>query len=335
MFDRFKNKMKNIGINISKRSEDSIGMKVLNKIEIHYTGPPYTFSYNGPIDEITVDEFQHSNNLDKLQVDLEHFQYQDEKGNDVQVSDDEKIADFNASKIRYYKLFSKKTLDINYLVTYDLDLIQTSSQKPYTETTAGMKHLKNFQLILMLAAMILMNILLDSIAASTYQTSYTVNQQNVVNYYIPLTVILAAVFILYIQHIRDLSKTMVHSLTLAALPMKIISANGVLPVVLTDSQIKPLWSYQAKLMNINPGEAQKVIAALQDWKADQLETAFVNSKITEKNISLMKLQNEQRYLSAEDLRMYAEQDKHKRWIDMLIGGMVASFVAVIVFFSLL
>ena len=334
-FDSFKNRLKRAGINISKRGEDSIGIKILNKIEIHYTGPPYTFNYNGPIDEITVDEFQHANNLDNVQVDLTHYQYQDEQGNDAKVSDDEKIVDFAANKIRYYKLFSKKTLDVNYLATYDLDLIQTSSQIPYTNTSAGMKHLKNFQLILMFAAMFLMNILLDSISASTYQNAYTVNPKNVVDYYIPIAVILIAVFVLYIQHINDLSKTMVHSLTLAALPMKIISANGVLPVILTDSQVKPVWSYQAKLMRINPGEAQKVISALQDWKADQLETAFVNSKITEKNIALMKLQHEQRDLNGEDLGMYADQDKRKRWVDMVLGGLIASFIAVIVFFTLL
>ena len=329
----FKNKLVGSRINISKRSEDSIGSKVLNKVEIHYRGPPHNFSYNGAVDEITVEQFQRINNIDVIQVDSEKYQYPNEKGEDIPVSDEERIVDVDTNKIRYYKLFSKKTTAINYLATYDLDLIQSSPQVSYTETSEGGRHLKYFQIILMFSAMIVVNILLDSLTASTYEPSYIVNTKNAVDYYIPLVIVIVAIFALYIQHIRDISRTMVHTMYLQALPMKIINANGVLPVLLFDSQTTPIWSYQSKLMHMQPGEAHKVINALQEWKADQLETAFVNSKITEKNIALMKIQLEQRELAGTDLGMFAEQDPRKRWMDMLIGGLVATFIAVIVIFS--
>lgn len=335
LIDDIKNKIKGTRINLSKRATDSIGNKVLNKIEIHYRGPPHNFMYNGPIDEISVEQFRAINSITVVELDNTQYQYPNEKGEKIEVNDNERIVDPMADKIRFYKLYSKKTIAIDYLATYDLDLIQSSSQVPYTDTAAGMKHLKNFQLILMFSAMIILNIILDSISASTYVQTYSPTPHNVIDYYIPLLVIVLSVFILYMQHIRDISHTMVHTMYLQGLPMKIINANGVLPVVLLDSQTSSVWTYLTRLLRINPGEAQKVIAALQEWKADQLETAFVNSKITEKNISLLKLQVEQRELHNTDIGMFIEHEKRARWFDMLVGGLVATFIAIVIIFTLL
>ena len=350
MFESARQKLQGL-ISLRKRSETSFGKKIQNKIEIHYHGPPFDFMYNGSIDEITVEQFKTEQNLSDIQIDEHQYQMVGKDGQPIQVPEDESIKEnIDIGKIRFYKLFSKKTTEVNYLATYDLDLIAVSRQVPFTQTSSGQSSISRFRMVLITSLVVTLSALVDSYVISSYNPynfssptpvspvttiSRTVSSASFVDFYIPVIIGFAAVIMLYIQHNKDLAKTMVHEMSLEALPFKIINANSILPVAITNSSIVSLWDYQSKLMKINPQQASKVVEVLQEFKADQLENAFVNNKINEKNIALMKIENEQRALNNADLSIYNEGDKRKRWVDIATGSLISGMIAAVVIIFLL
>lgn len=351
MFDGVREKVKGI-VSLKNRKEASFGKKVQNKIEIHYHGPPFDFMYNGNIDEITVEQFKQEQNLSDLEFDQGHYQTLGKGKPDKEVDPDDQIKeDIDVKKIRFYKLYSKKTTEVNFLATYDLDLIAVSRQVPFTQTTSGQTSVSRFRAVLTTSLVITLSALFDSYIISSYNpysyapptppspptTTITraVTSASFVDFYIPVMIGIAAVILLYIQHNRDLGKTMVHEMNLEALPFKIINANSVLPVAISNSSVVSLWDYQAKLMKINDNQAKKVVEVLQEFKADQLENAFVNNKINEKNIALMKIENEQRALNNADMSMYNEGNKKSKWIDILTGAVISGSIAGVIFLILL
>jgi hypothetical protein len=55
------------------------------------------------------------------------------------IPEDKRMKNFNPERINYYRLFSKKTLEVKYLATYGQDLLAEAPQYKYADSSQGRK----------------------------------------------------------------------------------------------------------------------------------------------------------------------------------------------------
>lgn len=366
-------------VDIRNRIQKGFGRSVKQMVEMHYDGPPFSFSYMDKIEQIDIDvkndvDFTKTSTIDKSVIELtcscgfqEELQVKDqsEKGIKKMIADsyadhlepehelvwsygtketpmdkDKRIKNPDPKKIRYYRIFSKKTARIKYLATYDQDLLAEAQQVKFTQTAGGSAYMRRFQILIMLFIFSLIEVItILSIYSSvpTYyspvSTSTYVPSSSNAGYTLPIIIAIASAVIIWLVHTRDVSITSVKYLQLKPAPFK-MQNKSIIPVVLANSATRDWWSYSSQVMHLSSEVAEDVYSTLQGWNDEQVEQLDRTNKIMELNIALMDIEQESRDLQKLD-RDYREASGGVNHIQKyIIGGLIGGLSVFVVMFIL-
>lgn len=315
------NKLKMKKIDFQKNPKSSFGNPVQQMVELHFNGKPFPFQYSGPMEKVSIDDVDPNEEI---------ILPNGEKYLGEEFEEGEKF-EADTSKISFWRIFPKSTLRVKYLATYDYDLLSNARQVPYSETSMGSKKIKTFEISLILLTTLFFDAAWTSFALQGFSFS-NVSQSTAVDWYLPLVILVLAGVALYVQHFRDISKTMVKYMMLQALPMK-LSVTSVLPVALMDSTNESLWNYQERLGFIEHRDVEKILSVLQNWDDSQLESIFVEKTILHKEKELMAIANAKRALQKEDYEiMHPETNDLLGRLGFLAIGVLVTAVAAFLMF---
>lgn len=226
------------------------------------------------------------------------------------IPEDQRIKNFNPERVNFYKLFSKKTTEVRYLVTYGQDLLAESPQYKYSDTPGGSKKTgtQNFLFFIFLAVLIEAFTILF---VSSTTVSYTPTAApSLTPWYILIGVVILLLSAMWRLHIHDMSKSLVKLIQLQSAPFT-ISNRGVLPVIMHNSDISDVWDYQAKIMNIPDDKAKEVIYALQTWSDNQIVELDRANKLGMVEHEVSKIYEDMRNLSKLDWEFRSKMDEPK------------------------
>ncbi len=215
------------------------------------------------------------------------------------IPESERIKNFSESRINYYKLFPTKTTEVKYLVTYGQDILAEAPQYPYTSTEEGSKSIIRQNLYFMFFIFALIE-LITYIAASAPSFSYyspvAGPQPNNTPWYILITVVLIMVTLMWRLHIRDLARSTVKFVMIQPAPFY-INNRGVLPVIMINTKINPIWEYQSRMMHLDDKDAKNIFYSLQTWSDSSLAQLYRANQLGDAEKSLMEAANDIRDLA--------------------------------------
>ncbi len=247
------------------------------------------------------------------------------------VRENERIKNFTDSRINYYRIFSKKTAEVKYLVSYGQDLLSEAPQYSFNQTTAGEHSIsnQNFLFFLFIFGLIEM---FTYLASSSSSSSYysPVNHPNFTPWYAVIFVALGMLIVMWRLHIRDLARTMVKVIMLQSAPFY-ISNRGVLPVVMVNSTVNQVWDYQARIMNVDEKEAKDVFHSLQSWSDMQISELYAANKLGQVEQELSTIQNSIKELQKVDYEYRRESEQPTS----NLKGMILAVVVTVVGYSLI
>lgn len=184
------------------------------------------------------------------------------------------IKNFSQDRINFYRLFPDSTVEVKYLCSYGQDLLSEAPQYKFSETSNGKDYLgkQNFYFTIFIVGMLM---LIEYAAVSSMISSYysfavtTTNATNSDAWYLLIAVMLIMGGALWRVHIHDVSNQWVKYITLQSAPFY-ISNRGILPVVMTNSALNPVWDYQSRMMELNADAALDVFHTLTTWSDEQI-----------------------------------------------------------------
>ena len=215
------------------------------------------------------------------------------------VPEKERIKNFNPDRINYYRIFSKKTVEVKYLVTYGQDLISEAPQYKYSETTGGSKNIGFQNVLFMIFIFGLIETFTFLFVSSSSPSYFPTTHPSYTPWYILIGVVIIMFSTMWRLHIHDVSKSTTKLIMLQSAPF-FISNRGVLPVVLHNSQLQDVWDYQARLMEMDDSKAKDVIYALQTWSDAQIAQLERMNKLGQVEHELTMINEEIRDISKLD-----------------------------------
>ena len=242
------------------------------------------------------------------------------------VRENERIKNFTDSRINYYRLFSKKTAEVKYLVSYGQDLLSEAPQYSFNQTTAGEHSIanQNFLFFLFIFGLIeLFTYLASSSSTSSYYSP--VVHPSFTPWYAAIAVALGMLIAMWRLHIRDLARTMVKVIMLQSAPFY-ISNRGVLPVVMVNSSVNHVWDYQARMMDIDEKEAKDVFHSLQSWSDAQISELYAANKLGQVEKELATIANSVKALERVDYEYRRESEQPVSNVKEVILAVVATVV---------
>ena len=243
------------------------------------------------------------------------------------IKEDERIKNFTDSRVNYYRMFSKKTAEVKYLVSYGQDLLSEAPQHPYNQTAAGKDSIgnQNFFFFLFIFGLIeVFTYLASSSSTSSYYSP--INHPNLSPWYVLIIVMIIMIIIMWRMHIRDMARTMVKVIFLQSAPFY-ISNRGVLPVVMTNSTVNQVWDYQARMMNMDAKNARDVFLSLQSWSDSQIAQLYRANKLGQVEKELDVIQNSIRDLEKFDLEYKRQSEMSSPNIKGIVIAVVVTLVA--------
>ena len=246
------------------------------------------------------------------------------------VRENERIKNFTDSRINYFRMFSKKTAEVKYLVSYGQDLLSEAPQYPYNQTTAGEHSISNQNFLFFLFIFGLIE-LFTYLASSSSSASYysPVVHPSFTPWYAVIVVAIGMLIVMWRLHIRDLARTMVKVIMLQSAPFY-ISNRGVLPVVMVNSVVNQVWDYQARMMDVDEREAKDVFYSLQAWSDAQISELYAANKLGQVEKELSTIANSIRSLEKVDYEYRRESEQPSS----NLKGMILAVVATVVGYSL-
>ena len=257
--------------------------------------------------------------------------------------ENERIKNFNAERINYYRLFSKKTTEVKYLVTYGQDLLAEAPQVKYSDTTGGGRTLKMQNAIFIFFFVGIIEFLtlysfISYIVSSMYYSPITVVSKitssptnistgiSVATFiYTILFISLVFIFVTWRLHIRDTAKSTIKYIELQSAPF-FISNRGVLPVIMHNSVNEDIWDYQARIMQIDDVRAKDVFYALQSWSDSQIAQLDRANKLGQVEHELTMIGEEMRDIKKLDMEYRTEMSGNKSNLKTVVMGVVATVV---------
>ena len=325
----FTSKGKNKVVDLSKRIQRGFGSPVLQKVEIHYQGQPRTFYYDGPIEEISIDVIHKQQREEKIKESIKNKDLGEDihpeesieiEPTNIEPDPNSGIDEFEPKKIRFYKLFPKKTNEIKYIATYDQDILAEAPQPKMTETSGGSKYIRNFERMIMIFIFGLLEVI--TIISFISSTTPSFSSQNTTNtWYIPIAITITMLVILWIVHVRDVSRTHVKYVNLQSGPF-LISNTGIIPVIMTNTVVRPFWDYQKQVMNVDDKHAKDVFYSLQKWNEEQIQKLSISNKIMDASRGLSELVNEERELTRLNLEYKGVNSKSPSFFNVVLAGIV-------------
>ena len=149
------------------------------------------------------------------------------------IPEEKRMKNFNTERINYYRIFSKKTVEVKYLATYGQDLLAEAPQYKYAESKQGGKTIgvQNFLFGLFIVG--LMEIITYMVASSSSNVYNPVPANNF-PWYVLIGVVILLFSVMWRLHIYDISRSTVKIIELQSAPFY-ISNRGVLPVLMVNT----------------------------------------------------------------------------------------------------
>ena len=190
-----------------------------------------------------------------------------------EIRPENRIKKFHADRISFIRTFPTKTAEIRYLSLYDQDMLAEAPQVQYKKTSAGSEYMKKsdtfFTIFVACAVELLGFILMALTLQPTYYSPTPTMKVDYAPWIILLFVLIGAVGAIWRERIKATANTWVKFVELEAATYE-ISNKGVLPVIMKNSNLEPMWDYQARVMGITPAAAEDVFHSLQNWSDDDM-----------------------------------------------------------------
>ena len=244
------------------------------------------------------------------------------------IKENERIKNFTDSRINLYRLFSKKTAEVKYLVSYGQDLLAEAPQYPYNQTTAGEHHIanQNFFFFLFIFGLIeLLTYLASSSSSATVSYYSPATHPSMTPWYVVIAVVIGMIILMWRLHIRDLARTMVKVIILQSAPFY-ISNRGVLPVVMVNSTINQVWEYQARMMEVDDRAAKNVFHSLQSWSDSQIAELYAANQLGQVEAELSMIANSIKDLKKTDYEFRRETEASPSYWREITLAVVATVV---------
>ena len=241
------------------------------------------------------------------------------------IPEEKRMKNFNTERINYYRIFSKKTVEVKYLATYGQDLLAEAPQYKYAESKQGGKTIgvQNFLFGLFIVG--LMEIITYMVASSSSNVYNPVPANNF-PWYVLIGVVILLFSVMWRLHIYDISRSTVKIIELQSAPFY-ISNRGVLPVIMTNSVYNDVWDYQSDLMHISDEKAKKVIYALQNWSDRQIVLLERGKEVANLELELVHVDGEIREIARIDHRYRTQMDTEKTSIRNVAMAVMATAFA--------
>lgn len=238
---------------------------------------------------------------------------------------DKRMKNFNPERINYYRLFSKKTLEVKYLATYGQDLLAEAPQDKYADSSQGRKAIGMNNFLFMLFIMGLIEVFTYMIASSS-SNYYNPNPQNNFPWYVLIGVVILMFSATWRLHVHDISRSTFKNIELRSAPFY-ISNRGVLPVIMINSTLTDVWDYQSDMMNIDDTKAKEVMYALQTWSDNQINELERSNFVATSELELVRLANETKDLSNINHGYANRSDPKKADIKNIVLAVMATAFA--------
>jgi len=234
-----------------------------------------------PVPIPVVKEPEHKLSIDYVEVQTE------------KIPEQNRIKDFNQDKVNFYRIFPTKTAEVKYLASYDQDLLAESPQVKYSQTQQGSEYLRkqNMAIMFFLFGVFVVFEYLIVAATTSGIGVYNPNPVNYTPWYIVIVVIIAAVIGVWKVRLHEMSKTMVKLISLQSAPFH-ISNRGILPVVMTNSNLNPMWEYQSKVMHANDKNARDLYYSITTWSDNQIAELYTAKVLGQVEHELSIINNE-------------------------------------------
>ena len=242
------------------------------------------------------------------------------------IPEKERIKNFNPDRINYYRIFSKKTVEVKYLVTYGQDLISEAPQYKYSETNGGAKKIGMQNILFMLFIFGLIETFTFLFVSSSSPNYFPTTHPNYTPWYILDFVIILMFSAMWRLHIHDISKSTIKLIMLQSAPF-FISNRGVLPVVLHNSQLQDVWDYQARLMEMDDSKAKEVIYALQTWSDSQIAQLERMNKLGQVEHELTMINEEIRDISKLDYEYRKQAEPSNGYLKDILVSVAGTVLA--------
>ena len=241
------------------------------------------------------------------------------------IPEEKRMKNFNTERINYYRIFSKKTVEVKYLATYGQDLLAEAPQYKYAESSQGKKAIGLQNLMFMLFIMGLIEVF-TYIVASSSSNVYNPTPANNLPWYILIGVVILMFSVMWRLHVYDISRSTVKIIELQSAPFY-ISNRGVLPVIMVNTVLTDVWDYQADLMHIDDSKAKEVIYALQNWSDRQIALLDRGEKLATSELELVNVADEIRDIARIDHKYKNQMDMEKTNIRNVVMAVMATAFA--------
>ena len=241
------------------------------------------------------------------------------------IPEEKRMKNFNTERINYYRIFSKKTVEVKYLATYGQDLLAEAPQYKYAESNQGKKTISFQNFLFMLFIMGLIETF-TILASSSSSNVYNPTPSNNFPWYVLIGVVILMFSVMWRLHVYDISRSTVKIIELQSAPFY-ISNRGVLPVIMTNSVYNDVWDYQSDLMHINDEKAKKVIYALQNWSDSQIVLLDRSKKVATSQLELVHLEDEYREIVKIDHSYRTQMNTEKTSIRNVVMAVMATAFA--------
>lgn len=235
---------------------------------------------------------QHMRELHTLNVDYVEIK-------DEVIPERDRIHNFDQKYIRFFRLFPKKTAEVKYLVSYDQDILSEAPQIKFSESSTGSAYLRKQNTLLMFFLFGVVDVF-TYIVASASAYPYNPHPQNLVPWYLLIFTIIGAIVAVWMIKLREMGKTMIKNVRLQAAPFY-ISNRGILPVVMTESVLDPMWDYQSRVMHVDDKSAKEVYHSLTTWSDSQIAELYRAKQLGQVEHELTVINNEIRDIQKLDI----------------------------------
>ena len=242
------------------------------------------------------------------------------------IPEKDRVKNFSAERINFYRIFSKKTTEVKYLATYGQDLLAEAPQYKYSETLQGKKNIGFQNMLFMFFVFGLIEVFTIIFASSTSYVPYTPSHANDTPWYLLILVMIIMFSAMWRLHIYDMSRSTVKYIMLQSAPFY-ISNRGVLPVIMHNSTITDVWDYQSRMMHVDDGKAKEIVYALQSWSDSQIAELERSNKLGMVEHELTVINEDMRYLSKLDHEYRREADSDRTSIrNITLAVVITVFV---------